>query len=263
MLKDAIDGVRERPGPDHLPHRRSRPRQEPAALRAHDYWLEHEPDHHWDDAVGRPLRLRRGRSGSSRTTPATCSASSSTTPTRPSTARSRIDTPSMGAPPEAWAHVRGRHGAGDRRQGPARGQGLSRRRHQGRHPRQHVSRPSARLRPRGRRRVVLDDLQWADEASVDLLIHLLRLVEEVADPLRSAPSGPSANRRPGRSSSRPRPTIRIATRRSSLKPLDAERTDALVSALLSIDDLPDELRTLDPAQDRGQSLFRRGGGPHA
>ena len=62
----------------------------------------------------------------------------------------------------------------------------------------------------GPRVLVLDDLQWADPASIDLVIHLFKMVEEVPT-CSSAPSGPSGKRRPGASSRWPSWTIRTAT----------------------------------------------------
>jgi class 3 adenylate cyclase/Cdc6-like AAA superfamily ATPase len=101
---------------------------------------------------------------------------------------------------------------------------------------------------------VLDDLQWADQASVDLLLHLFGLVEEVPILFICA-------FRPERQS----PAWQVKTRAETdyphryteivLQPLDAEQTNDLVNALLHIADLPDALRQLILRKTEGNPYF--------
>jgi predicted ATPase len=102
--------------------------------------------------------------------------------------------------------------------------------------------------------MVADDLQWADPASVDLLIHLLKLVEEVPILFIFA-------FRPERQS----PAWQVKLRADTdfphryteilLEPLDAADTNALVTALLNITDLPDEVRELIMRKTDGNPYF--------
>ena len=99
-----------------------------------------------------------------------------------------------------------------------------------------------------------DDLQWADEASVELLIHLMGMVEE-------APVLFLCAFRPERQS----PAWKVkqfieanfAHRYTEivLHPLDANGTDELVTALLRITDLPDEIRALILRKTEGNPYF--------
>jgi predicted ATPase len=102
--------------------------------------------------------------------------------------------------------------------------------------------------------VVLDDLQWSDEASVDLVIDTMRLVEESPVLLICA-------FRPERQS--PAWKVKVTAEADyphryaelSLKQLDAKSTDALVEALLNIHDLPAELRLLVMRKTEGNPYF--------
>jgi class 3 adenylate cyclase len=101
---------------------------------------------------------------------------------------------------------------------------------------------------------VMDDLQWADEASVDLILKLLKLIEEVPVLFICA-------FRPERQS--PAWKVKVAAETDlphryqelALKRLDDESTDELVAALLNIDDLPEELRTLIIRKTEGNPYF--------
>jgi predicted ATPase len=102
--------------------------------------------------------------------------------------------------------------------------------------------------------VVVDDLQWGDPASVDLLIHLLSLADEVPIlflcSMRPERQSPGWKLKVTAETDYPHLYTEIA-----LKPLDAAGTDALVSALLAIDDLPAELRTLVMQKTEGNPYF--------
>lgn len=101
---------------------------------------------------------------------------------------------------------------------------------------------------------VIDDLQWADQASVDLLIDLLSLVDEVPILFLFA-------FRPERQSPAWRVKIHAETEyphrytEIALKPLDAKGTDELVGALLKIDDLPEELHETIVRKTEGNPYF--------
>jgi class 3 adenylate cyclase len=102
--------------------------------------------------------------------------------------------------------------------------------------------------------VVLDDMQWADLQSIELVIHLFGLADEV-------PILYLCSMRPERQS--PGWKLKVAAETDYphlyteivLKPLDAAGTDALVSALLDIDDLPAELRALVMQKTEGNPYF--------
>jgi class 3 adenylate cyclase len=102
--------------------------------------------------------------------------------------------------------------------------------------------------------MVADDLQWADQASVDLLIHLLKLSDEVPilfifafRPERQSPAWQLKVKADADYPHRYREIV--------LEPLDAADTDALVSALLAIADLPAELRELIMRKTDGNPYF--------
>ena len=102
--------------------------------------------------------------------------------------------------------------------------------------------------------LVFDDLQWADPASVDLLIHLLQLTDEVPILFLCA-------FRPERQSPAWQVKLKAETdyphryTEVVLQPLGAEEADDLVSALLNIADLPPELRQLIARKAEGNPYF--------
>lgn len=102
--------------------------------------------------------------------------------------------------------------------------------------------------------VVIDDLHWADPASVDLIMHLLALVEEVPilfvcafRPERQAPAWKVKQKA---ETDFPHRYTEI-----QLKPLDSGDTNRLVSELLKIADLPAELRELILRKTDGNPYF--------
>ena len=106
----------------------------------------------------------------------------------------------------------------------------------------------------GPRVMVVDDLQWVDAPSIDLLIHLFKLAEEL--PLLFV-----CVFRPERQSPAWQVKIRADTdyphryQEIRLEPLGAEDTDALISALLKIADLPADLHKLILAKTDGNPYF--------
>jgi predicted ATPase len=102
--------------------------------------------------------------------------------------------------------------------------------------------------------MVVDDLHWADPASVDLMIHLMKLVDEVPILILCA-------FRPERQSPAWQLKLKAETdfphryTEIQLNPLGEEDTDALVSALLKIADLPPELRQLIMRKADGNPYF--------
>lgn len=102
--------------------------------------------------------------------------------------------------------------------------------------------------------LIVDDLQWGDQASVDLLARLLELTEEVPLLILCA-------FRPERQSPAWQVKLKAETdfphryAEIELRPLDADDTDALVSALLRISDLPAELRELISHKAEGNPYF--------
>lgn len=102
--------------------------------------------------------------------------------------------------------------------------------------------------------VVVDDLQWADQASVDLLIHLMQLADQLPVLFLFA-------FRPERQSAAWQVKIRAETEYAhryseiTLSSLDATDTDSLVSALLNIEALPDDIRRLILRKTDGNPYF--------
>jgi predicted ATPase len=102
--------------------------------------------------------------------------------------------------------------------------------------------------------LVIDDVQWADQASVDLILHLVRLSKE-------APILFLCAFRPDRQSpawalkQKIEVDYRDRYTEIALQPLGAEDADALISALLNIADLPGELRQLILRKADGNPYF--------
>ncbi|MGN6102210.1 MAG: ATP-binding protein [Devosia sp.] len=102
--------------------------------------------------------------------------------------------------------------------------------------------------------MVAEDLHWADPASVDLLLYLVSLVEEVPlllvcafRPDRQAPSWKIKQRA----------EVDFPHRYTEivLRPLDEESTDQLVSALLHIENLPAQVRQVIMRKADGNPYF--------
>jgi predicted ATPase len=102
--------------------------------------------------------------------------------------------------------------------------------------------------------MVLDDIHWADQASVDLLIHLFGLVDE-------APLLFLCAFRPERQTPAWQVKLHAETNfphrytEITLAPLAPEDTDDLVGALLDIGDLPESLRALVMRKTEGNPYF--------
>jgi class 3 adenylate cyclase len=102
--------------------------------------------------------------------------------------------------------------------------------------------------------IVLDDMQWADRASVDLLIYLLRLTDEI--PILFVVSF-----RPERQS--PAWQVKLAAETDYphryeeivLKPLDAAGSKELIAALLDIERMPSGLRETILRKTEGNPYF--------
>jgi class 3 adenylate cyclase len=102
--------------------------------------------------------------------------------------------------------------------------------------------------------VVFDDVQWADQASVDLLLHVFRVTEDhpmvfvcAFRPERQSPGWQIKVRGEAQYAQRFTEIV--------LSPLDAQRTDDLISALLNIADLPRDLRALIVRRTEGNPYF--------
>jgi class 3 adenylate cyclase len=101
---------------------------------------------------------------------------------------------------------------------------------------------------------VFDDVHWADQASVDLLVHLFRVTETkpvlFVCAFRPERQSPGWQLKLKAETDYPHRYTEIA-----LSPLDAQRTDDLVSALLNIADLPRDLRKLIIRKTEGNPYF--------
>ena len=102
--------------------------------------------------------------------------------------------------------------------------------------------------------LVFDDLHWSDPASVDLVAHLFQAVEQVPllivcafRPYRQAPCW---GLKQIAETQYPHRYTEIA-----LQPLQAQDSDTLVTSLLSISELPGELRRLIQEKAEGNPLF--------
>ena len=102
--------------------------------------------------------------------------------------------------------------------------------------------------------MVFDDLQWADQPSVDLLIHFLQLTEEVpilfVCAFRPERESPAWQVKLTAETNYPHRYTEVV-----LQPLGEEEADDLVSALLSISDLPPQLRHLIASKAEGNPYF--------
>lgn len=102
--------------------------------------------------------------------------------------------------------------------------------------------------------LVVDDAHWGDPASIDLLIHLMGLTEEVPILILCAfrPERQSAawQLKQRAESDFPHRYTELA-----LSPLDEDDTDTLVSSLLNVTDLPAELHQLIIRKTDGNPFF--------
>jgi predicted ATPase len=102
--------------------------------------------------------------------------------------------------------------------------------------------------------MVVDDLHWSDQASVDLLIHLFGLVEEVpilfVCAFRPERQSPAWQVKLKAETDYPHRYIEIV-----LAPLQEEQADQLVGALLNIAELPVQLRQLILRKTDGNPYF--------
>jgi predicted ATPase len=102
--------------------------------------------------------------------------------------------------------------------------------------------------------MVIDDLQWSDQASADLVMHLLGLSEEVPVlfllAFRPERQSPAWGVKVKAETDYPHRYSEITLNR-----LEEEHTDRLVSALLRIAELPQELRRLILQKTEGNPYF--------
>lgn len=102
--------------------------------------------------------------------------------------------------------------------------------------------------------VVVDDTQWADAASIDLMIHLLPLVEEVPIvflfALRPERQSPAWQLRQKAETDYPHRFTEIV-----LSPLGESEADNLIAALLNVSNLPPALRQLILRKTDGNPYF--------
>jgi class 3 adenylate cyclase len=101
---------------------------------------------------------------------------------------------------------------------------------------------------------VFDDVHWADQASVDLLVHVFRVTEQspmlFVCALRPERESPGWQIKLKAEAAYPAHYTEIV-----LSPLDTQRTNDLVSALLNIADLPRDLRALIIRKAEGNPYF--------
>ena len=102
--------------------------------------------------------------------------------------------------------------------------------------------------------VVLDDMQWADRASVDLLLHLMKLADEIpilfVIAFRPERQSPAWQVKLAAETDFPHRSEEIV-----LKPLDAAGSEKLISALLDIERMPDTLRATILRKTEGNPYF--------
>jgi predicted ATPase len=102
--------------------------------------------------------------------------------------------------------------------------------------------------------IVLDDLHWADTASLDLLLNASELVEEwplliicLLRPDKDAPSWSAMER--------VRDELASRYTEISLEPLDAAHAKELLGNLLYVEDLPESVRALALRKSEGNPFF--------
>ena len=102
--------------------------------------------------------------------------------------------------------------------------------------------------------LTMDDLHWGDQASVELLMHLFQLTEEVPIlflcAFRPERQSPAWQLKQKAETDYPHRYLEIV-----LQPLGSEDADALVSTLLNISDLPAELIPLILGKTEGNPYF--------
>ncbi|MHA1560228.1 MAG: ATP-binding protein [Alphaproteobacteria bacterium] len=102
--------------------------------------------------------------------------------------------------------------------------------------------------------IVADDLQWADTASTDLMMHLMELTEEVPIlflfAFRPERQSPAWQVKQKAETDYPHRYTEIA-----LTPLDEGDTDTLISSLLNVTNLPPELHRLILRKTDGNPYF--------
>ncbi len=102
--------------------------------------------------------------------------------------------------------------------------------------------------------MVVDDMQWADAASIDLMIHLLPLIKEVPIvflfAVRPEPHTPAWQARLRAEADFPDRFTEI-----ELAPLADDDANALITALLKVTNLPPELRQLILRKTDGNPYF--------
>lgn len=102
--------------------------------------------------------------------------------------------------------------------------------------------------------LVFDDLHWADQASIDLIIHICHVVERapllIVSALRPERSAPAWQLRSEAERSFPHRFISF-----NLQALSGEESEALVHELLPVADLPHDLRDSILAKTEGNPFF--------
>ncbi|MCH7663735.1 MAG: AAA family ATPase, partial [Chloroflexi bacterium] len=102
--------------------------------------------------------------------------------------------------------------------------------------------------------LILDDLHWADDASIALLIHMLALVEEV--PILFVCAMRTYRKSPGwRVKQTAEAEYPHRYKESSLKALSEDQSQELVDNLLDISELPPELHQLVMRKAEGNPFF--------
>lgn len=251
MLKDAIDQVRSGRGQIICIIGEAGLGKSRLMSEAHDYWLLNEPERRWEAMSGVPFDAARPF-GLFQNYARSMFGVELDDGNDDIHRKVRTKYEAMGAPPEAWAMcavamerviaAKVLHEARD-----YTSEAIKTDIHDNMVPAFRAAAEEGMV-------VVIDDLQWADEASVDLLLDTMRLVEEVPVLFICA-------FRPERQSPAWRVKVKAETdyphryNEIVLKQLDAKNTDALVSALLDIDDLPEELRSLIMRKTDGNPYF--------